>query len=213
MQFTKTLKTLAITASGIGLVSLALAAHPGQANFFTGNSGNQVENSLASNTTADVANSLGLLAQMPDAPDPDMQRPGDGSPRTDKGWMREIGLSQAQLQQIKTIRERYQPQLQANREAVKKARDEFQQLMRGTASDNQLRQKHSELVNLHQQGDNLRFESMLAIRGVMTPEQRQKAAEFMDRHREQMREQMRERMEGMQERGQNRRGNLRRNNA
>ncbi len=55
--------------------------------------------------------------------------------------------------------------------------------MTGNASDDQLRQQHQEMQALRQQVETRRFETMLQIRKVLTPEQRAKAAQLMQEHR------------------------------
>ncbi|MEY2979272.1 MAG: Spy/CpxP family protein refolding chaperone [Prochlorotrichaceae cyanobacterium] len=163
-HLTPAFKTLSIMAVGIGLVSLALSANPGQAE-------------LDSQTALDTAPDLVFA-----------QAPGPGGLQMDPGerWLDQLNLSADQLQQIQAIREQYKSQMEANRTDVQTSREDLRQLMAGTASDNELRQKHNELQNLMQQGGDLRFESMLAIRGVLTPEQRQQAAALMEQHQERM---------------------------
>jgi len=179
MPFIKPLQTLAISAIGIGLVSLALAAHPGQAEL------------NATNET------LTLLAQVPEDSN---FAPPEGGREGDRGdnppsWLRELNLSPEQMQRIKAIHEQYKPQFQANRESMRSAHDELRQLMASNASTNQLRQKHEQLQTMQQQTGDLRFESMLAIREVLTPEQRQQAATLMEQRRERRDEQGQSRRE------------------
>ena len=56
-------------------------------------------------------------------------------------------------------------------------------MMQGNASENDLRNKHQEIVSLRQQMGNLRFESMLEMRKVLTPEQRQQFVQLMQERR------------------------------
>ena len=173
-QLKPALKTLGITATGIGLVSLALSAHPGQAEL----------------DSYDMPEMMPLMAQGMGG-SPEM----GGNPEMGPGgrWLDALNLSEAQQQQIKAIREQYKPQMEANRTAVQAARDDLRRLMSGTASDSELRQKHNQLQDLMRQGGTLRFESMLAVRNVLTTEQRQQAATFMEQHRERMHDRWEER--------------------
>lgn len=168
LQLKPALKTLGITATGIGLVSLALSAHPGQAEL-------------------DGYDMPGMM--------PHMAQGMGGNPEMGPGehWLDDLNLSEAQQQQIKAIREQYRPQMDANRTAVQTAREDLKQLMSSSASDSELRQKHNQLQDLMQQGGTLRFESMLAIRNVLTAEQRQQAATFMEERRERMHDRWEER--------------------
>ncbi|RMD70652.1 MAG: hypothetical protein D6822_03850 [Cyanobacteria bacterium J149] len=52
-------------------------------------------------------------------------------------------------------------------------------MMRNNQSESQLRSQHQKIVTLDQQIHNLRFESMLEMRAVLTPEQRQEWANMM----------------------------------
>ena len=56
--------------------------------------------------------------------------------------------------------------------------------MQGNASEDQLRSKHQEIANLRQQMGNIRFESMLEMRKILTAEQRQKLAQFLQQRRQ-----------------------------
>ena len=56
-------------------------------------------------------------------------------------------------------------------------------LLTSNANPNQLRQQHQAMQDLRQQLGNSRFESMLEVREILTPEQRQKMADMMAQHR------------------------------
>jgi len=92
-------------------------------------------------------------------------------------WLRELNLSQEQVQKIQEIRNRYKGRLTEQKQAVRQAQQELKQLMAGNVSAEQLRQKFDQLQSLKQKLSDTRMESMLAIRGVLTSEQRQKLNE------------------------------------
>ena len=169
MRFSQSLKTIAISAVGVGLVSLALSAHPGQAEL------PEIEEAT-------------YFAQG--------MEPGDGAPP----WLGELNLSAEQMQRIKAIHEQYKPQVQANRQAAQAVHEELRNLMRSNASTTELRQKHEQMQSLHQQGGDLRFESMLAIREVLTPEQRQQAGALMEQRHDRMKDRMQQNREERRER-------------
>lgn len=110
--------------------------------------------------------------------------PGMGQRDGGQRWLQQLNLSTEQQQQIQAIRDRYQPQMDANKEQMRQTMDEMRQLMTGNASDRDLRNKHNELVQLRQQISEIHFEQMLAIRNVLTPEQRQQFAQQMQERRE-----------------------------
>ena len=96
-----------------------------------------------------------------------------------KGWLKELNLSPDQIQKIRQIRSQYQGRLTQQRQAVQQAQQELKELMAGNASTEQVRQKFEQVQRLRQELADTRMESMLAIRKVLNPEQRQKLAELM----------------------------------
>ncbi len=94
-------------------------------------------------------------------------------------WLRSLNLTPDQVQQIQAIRNRYQARLTAERQAVRVAQQELNQLMTGNASPEQIRQKFEQLQGLKQKLGDTRMESMLAIRNVLNPDQRQKLTEII----------------------------------
>ena len=73
--------------------------------------------------------------------------------------------------------------MQQNQESLRQAHQELQTMLAGNASQDQIRAKHRQLQTLMQQLDDLRFESMLAMREVLTPEQRRIMAQRMQNMR------------------------------
>ena len=94
----------------------------------------------------------------------------------------ELNLS-PQQQQIQAIKSRYQPQMEAQKEQVRQAREQLRNLMVSNASDNQIRAQHQQVQQLMQQMGNLRFNSMLEVRAILDPSQRQQFANLMEQKR------------------------------
>jgi len=111
-------------------------------------------------------------------------------PRPDEGmaWLQELDLSSDQVQRIQTVRRRYQPQMMEYRETMQQARQEFEVVMASEASSDEVRQKHRQYRALKTKLDEVRFESLLEIREVLTPAQRVKLAEKMQSRRARWRE-------------------------
>jgi Spy/CpxP family protein refolding chaperone len=63
---------------------------------------------------------------------------------------------------------------------VRQASQELRDLMAGTASADQIRTKHQQLQQLRQQLEEVTFESTLASREVLTPDQRKQLAQLME---------------------------------
>ncbi|WP_204105348.1 MULTISPECIES: Spy/CpxP family protein refolding chaperone [Spirulina sp. CCY15215] len=109
-------------------------------------------------------------------------RPERGEPgeRGDRGMrmFEQLNLSADQKQEIQTIREQAKANSEQLREQMENAREQMQSLMASNASDGELRQQHQRVQNLHQQMGDRRFDTMLQIRQVLTPEQRAQLAEM-----------------------------------
>ncbi|WP_228014944.1 Spy/CpxP family protein refolding chaperone [Synechocystis salina] len=109
---------------------------------------------------------------------------GWGNKRGGQGqWMQSLNLTDSQKQQLEAIRQKYQGQMQSLSEQLRTSQNELRTLMAGNGSDSQIRAKHSQVANLRQQLGELRFNSMLESRQVLTPEQRQKFSELMQERR------------------------------
>lgn len=103
------------------------------------------------------------------------------------GWMDKLNLSAEQRQQIQSIRDRNKDQFQQRQQALRQQMQELRDLMAGNGSTDQIRQKHQQIQSARQELDNLRFENMLAIRDVLTVDQRRQMAEMMQQKRGKMR--------------------------
>ncbi|MBD0335019.1 MAG: Spy/CpxP family protein refolding chaperone [Cyanobacteria bacterium Co-bin13] len=113
-------------------------------------------------------------------------RPGKGG--NPEQVFEQLDLSEAQLSQIRTIRESSRTTMQPLREQMRAGHQELRSLMAGNASTDELRQRHSTLMNLEQQLRAERFEVMLQIREVLTPQQRTELGELLEQRRSQQRQ-------------------------
>jgi Spy/CpxP family protein refolding chaperone len=114
------------------------------------------------------------VAQVPD----DMPGPDRG------GWLRDLNLTSEQLQKIQQIRSQRKGQLAEQRQTMRQAMQELRQLMAGNAPTEQIRQKYNEVRTLRMKLADAQFNDLLSIREVLTPEQRRKFADHMQRRRE-----------------------------
>ncbi|NJK28168.1 MAG: Spy/CpxP family protein refolding chaperone [Coleofasciculaceae cyanobacterium SM2_3_26] len=116
--------------------------------------------------------------------------PGEGRPpepgefRGEGRLIEELDLTDDQVQQLQAIREANQPQMQQLREELQTEKDKLRDMMAGTASEQELRTQHQRVQALHEEMGNLHFENMLAMRQVLTPEQRTRLAELMEQRRD-----------------------------
>ena len=115
----------------------------------------------------------------------EQKAPGDRGKRGGWGdkWQEQLNLSADQKAQIKQIRDQEKTSSEGLRQQMKAAAEKQKSLMTGNATDDQLRQQHREMQALHQQVSERRFDTMLKIRQILTPEQRVKAAQLMQEHR------------------------------
>ena len=96
----------------------------------------------------------------------------------------ELNLSDAQKQKIKQIHQQYQGQISQSQESLRSAQQRLSQMMVGTDSSAAIRTQHQEVIQLRQALDNLRFESMLEMRAVLTIEQRRQFAQLMQQRQD-----------------------------
>jgi len=96
----------------------------------------------------------------------------------------QLELTPEQSEQIEAIEQESRTQAEALHEEMEQNREKMRSLL--TANDTtpeQLRQQHQQNQALRQQLDDQRFETMLQVREILTPEQRTQAAELIEQHR------------------------------
>ncbi|BAU64007.1 hypothetical protein STA3757_13760 [Stanieria sp. NIES-3757] len=122
-----------------------------------------------------------LIAQTPEQTPPD-----ENFRRGKKDHMRlfeQLNLTTEQSEQIKTIRENSQAERENLGQELKQAKSQMRSLLASSdASNDQLRQQNQQVQNLEQQLRNQKFETMLQMREVLTPEQRTQMAELIEQH-------------------------------
>lgn len=124
------------------------------------------------------------IAQRPGGNNPGRGSGGGGQWAGKQGWLEQLNLTAEQQQEIQAIRDRYQAQMQASRDQMRQNMERMSQMMAGNTSDNDLRNQHNQILQARQQMGQMHFEQMLAIRNVLTPEQRQQFAQLMQQRRE-----------------------------
>jgi Spy/CpxP family protein refolding chaperone len=94
----------------------------------------------------------------------------------------QLDLTSEQSEKIAAIQEDFRSQNESLHEEMQANRQEMRSLFSNDASAEELRQQHQEMQSLHEQLGNNRFETMLQIREILTPEQRDQMAELMEQH-------------------------------
>ena len=91
----------------------------------------------------------------------------------------QLDLTPEQQQQIKQIHRRYGQQMLKKKQTISRLQQQLSDMMVGTEPIELLRAKNQQLNVLRQEMGTLRFESMLATREILTPQQRQKFRELV----------------------------------
>lgn len=95
-----------------------------------------------------------------------------------KGGLRqmveELNLTDEQKEKAKKIHQDGRDAIKAKREAMKKAHDELEAAIQGKATDDEVRAKFAALQKVQEDFAKARFEKVLALRAILTPDQRAK---------------------------------------
>jgi periplasmic protein CpxP/Spy len=112
----------------------------------------------------------------------------DGTFRLPKQQMgqltKDLNLTPDQVRQIQKLRQDSQEKLKGRRQALEQAKQELAQLISSNASSDQIRQKRKQVRDIRQELEDFRFENGLAIRDILTPEQRVKLQQLMQARRQ-----------------------------
>lgn len=97
--------------------------------------------------------------------------------------MEAIDITEDQKTELKSIRSQYQPRIEQTEDALSTAYQTLREMMIDNTSSGELRRQYEQAQGLLQEMSDLRFESMLEMRDVLTPEQREEFAELMEERR------------------------------
>ncbi len=92
---------------------------------------------------------------------------------------RELNLTSEQSEKIREIHAQAKEDMQSLHNNLKEQKEEMRSLLASNANTNRLRQQHERIQVLKERFDDQRFETMLDVREVLTPEQRSQMAELM----------------------------------
>lgn len=87
---------------------------------------------------------------------------------------KQLDLTKEQAQQIKQIHLQYQQQILSKKQDIVRLQQQLSDMLMGTEAVALLRAKNQQLSVLRQEMESLHFESMLATREILTPQQRLK---------------------------------------
>jgi periplasmic protein CpxP/Spy len=98
--------------------------------------------------------------------------------------IKELNLSQDQIRRLQQIRANSRDKNKERRQALRAARQELTQLLESNASSDQIRQKRQQVQSLQREVADRNFENTLAIREMLTPEQRLKWQRLIQQRRQ-----------------------------
>ncbi len=96
----------------------------------------------------------------------------------------ELNLSRDQIQRLQQLRRNSRGKTKERRQTLQLAKQELNQLLQGNASSDQIRQKRQQVQALQREIADANFENTLAIREILTPEQRVKLQQIMEQRRQ-----------------------------
>lgn len=85
-----------------------------------------------------------------------------------------LGLSADQQEKLKLLKSSDTPDFHEKRKAMKDAHDKLEEAMKGNATEDEVRGQFADLEKLQSDFARARLEKVLAIRAILTPEQRMK---------------------------------------
>jgi Spy/CpxP family protein refolding chaperone len=126
-----------------------------------------------------------FVAQQPSAPtrqenasDTLSEFDGKGRPTLRKGRRRgevlqQLNLTPEQLQKLSAVRNQYQPLIRERAQSVRAAQRQLRRLLASDASESDVTAQYQQVQQLRQDLHQERFKSVLAMRQILTLEQRQ----------------------------------------
>jgi periplasmic protein CpxP/Spy len=101
--------------------------------------------------------------------------------------LRRLNLSDAQLRQIKAIRETNKTEINSAMQQLQQAQTELQGLMSDSSPSDRVREKFNQIQTLKQKVGQIHFERMLATREILNPTQRAQLVEVLKQRRHERR--------------------------
>jgi periplasmic protein CpxP/Spy len=122
----------------------------------------------------------GVLDQQPPQSTGETRIPAGGVSKLSK----ELNLTADQIRRLEKMRTDSKGKTKERRLALRTAKQELSQLLQGNATSDQIRQKRQQVQALQRELSDLNFENTLAIREILTPEQRAKLQQIVQQRRQ-----------------------------
>jgi periplasmic protein CpxP/Spy len=97
--------------------------------------------------------------------------------------LQNLNLTRSQFNQLAAIRRRYQPLLRERTLTVRTAQGELRRLLASAATESEVKAQFQQMQQQRQELQRLRFESVLAMRQILTPAQRQTFEAALEKQR------------------------------
>lgn len=101
-------------------------------------------------------------------------------------WVKELNLSEQQKESLKTIKEKYHPQIKSIKYKIKAKKELMNSSLQSNASEVEIKKIFADLESLKAEKSKLRFEQTLKIRSILDSEQRKRFKSFDRHHKKQM---------------------------
>ncbi len=98
--------------------------------------------------------------------------------------VKELNLSPDQIRRLQELRTTSNGKTKERRQALRTAKQELSELLQSNASTDRVRQKRQQVQALQREVSDTNFENTLAIREILTPEQRVKLQQIMQQRRQ-----------------------------
>ncbi len=106
------------------------------------------------------------------------------SPKAISKLVKELNLSADQIQKLGVLQNSDKSKLRASRQALRGAKQELAQLLQSSGNAVQIRQKRQQVQALQREVADANFETTLAIREILTSEQRVKLQQLIQQRRQ-----------------------------
>ncbi len=96
---------------------------------------------------------------------------------------KQLDLTEEQTKKLDELKTNQKDNMKQLRENKKSISTKFKEALASDASESELRDLHNQKMTLKKQIADARFEKMIAVRKILTPEQRTKFQDLMKEHR------------------------------
>jgi len=146
--------------------------------FTSGVQADQRESELTVTAPEPKPNFFELTAQRPSELPPSDGEHSEGARHSRwQQWLQSLDLSDQQMARIREIYQQSRGETSSLRQQLREERERMYSLLTSDVGSDQILQIHQQVQSLQQELENQRFEAMLEVREVLTPEQRVQVAE------------------------------------